>query len=126
MSTLSVVSCNLRGIQSLENRRTKLSALHNTRYDIICTQELRLTAQSDVVDVVNFWKKGTSIVSIGFDKADGVGIFFKGKAEIIRSREIIPGRILLVDCFYLNVKIRLINVYTPSDSATKVRMFKKL
>ena len=110
----------------MENRQSKMNSLHNTRYDIICAQELRLSAHTDVVDVANMWVKGTSIISIGIDRADGVGIFFKSKVEIIKAREVIPGRILLVDCFYLNQKIRIINVYTPPDSATKVRMFKKL
>ena len=103
-----------------------MSALHNTSYDIICAQELRLTSQADVEDVRARWEKGTSIVSRGCDKADGVAIFFKSNAEIIKTREIIPGRILLVDCFYLNLKMRIINIYTTQDAATKVRMFKKL
>ena len=110
----------------MENRQSKMNILHNTRYDIICAQELRLTAHNDVVEVAEMWEKGTSVISIGIDKADGVGIFFKSKVEIIKAREIIPGRVLLVDCFYLNLKIRIINVYTPPDSATKVRIFKKL
>ena len=67
-----------------------MNTLYKTRYDIICAQELRLTAQNDITDVMAMWDKGTSIISVGFDKADGVGIFFKGKAEIIKKREIIP------------------------------------
>jgi exonuclease III len=126
MTVLSIITCNVRGIQSIKNRETKMSALHNTSYDIICAQELRLTSQADVEDVRARWEKGTSIVSRGCDKADGVAIFFKSNAEIIKTREIIPGRILLVDCFYLNLKMRIINIYTTQDAATKVRMFKKL
>lgn len=103
-----------------------MRCLLNTRYDIICAQELRLTTGEDIARVTEMWTKGTSVISIGTDMADGVGIFFKDKAEIIRSREIIPGRILMVDCFYANMKLRIINVYTPPDAATKVRIFKKL
>ena len=126
MTVLSIITCNVRGIQSIKNRETKMSALHNTSYDIICAQELRLTSQADFEDVRARWEKGTSIVSRGCDKADGVAIFFKSNAEIIKTREIIPGRILLVDCFYLNLKMRIINIYTTQDAATKVRMFKKI
>ena len=64
-------------------------------------------------------------MSIGLDRPYGVGVFFKSKTDIIKAREIMPGRILLIDCFYLNVKMRIINVYTPPEAAAKVRIFKK-
>ena len=76
MTVLSLITCNLRGVQSIKNREAKISALHNTNYDIICAQELRLTSQADVEDVRARWEKGTSIVSRGCDRADGVAIYF--------------------------------------------------
>ena len=74
----------MSGIQSTENRQSQMNTLHNTRYDTVCAQELRLSEHTDVVDVANMWEKGTYVISIGLDRADGVGIFFKSKVEIIK------------------------------------------
>lgn len=52
-------------------------------------------------------------------------VSFLKTEHIIKTILIIPGRILLVGCFYESVKMRILNVYTPSDSSTKVRIKKK-
>lgn len=56
------------------------------------------------------------LVVVTHIEAEGVGIFIKKKKkkpmERIKYREIIPGRIFLVDCFYHSMKIRIINLYT--------------
>uniref|UniRef100_A0A3B3CR18 Endonuclease/exonuclease/phosphatase domain-containing protein n=1 Tax=Oryzias melastigma TaxID=30732 RepID=A0A3B3CR18_ORYME len=43
-----------------------------------------------------------------------------------KNRNIIPGRLLLIDCYYHKQKIRIINVYTASNRAKKVQLFKKV
>lgn len=91
-------------MKSVENRNIKINILIKTQCDIICAQGLRLTTQEDVNKTIAIWAKGTAIISIGYDKADGICIFFKTKTEIIESSEIIPGRALLVDFFYVNIK----------------------
>lgn len=70
------------------------------------------------------WTKATRIIAIVTDKADGVGIFFKSHIEVIKYRK--PERILLIDCFNRNIKLRVINLYTPPDNTAKVRIFRKL
>lgn len=40
--------------------------------------------------------------------------------------QINPRRILLLDCFYANKKMRIINVYTPPDKEMRVKIFRKL
>uniref|UniRef100_A0A8C6U1L7 Endonuclease/exonuclease/phosphatase domain-containing protein n=1 Tax=Neogobius melanostomus TaxID=47308 RepID=A0A8C6U1L7_9GOBI len=65
--------------------------------------------------------------SIIYDKADGVGILFKNdQVTVIKKREIIPGRLLLVDCFYQNHKFRLINVYTSQQFKKKCKLLRKM
>lgn len=92
---------------------------HNLQYFM-----LRLSTKEDVAKVSALWTKVASIISIGTEKADGVGIFFKSHIEVIKYRE--PGRILLIDCFHRNIKLRVINLYTPPDNKAKVRIFRKL
>uniref|UniRef100_A0A3B3DJ71 Endonuclease/exonuclease/phosphatase domain-containing protein n=1 Tax=Oryzias melastigma TaxID=30732 RepID=A0A3B3DJ71_ORYME len=40
--------------------------------------------------------------------------------------DIIPGRLLLIDCYYHGQKIRIVNVYTAPDRSKKVQLFKKV
>uniref|UniRef100_A0A672Y4V7 Endonuclease/exonuclease/phosphatase domain-containing protein n=1 Tax=Sphaeramia orbicularis TaxID=375764 RepID=A0A672Y4V7_9TELE len=73
------------------------------------------------------WTKGKCIISIGEDKADGVGIFFRTHdIVIIRRRDIIPGRLLMIDCLYQGDKYRIINVYTAPEARKKTKLFKRL
>ena len=117
----------MRGIQSKHNRESKLNYLLGTNFDVLCIQELRLKNANDVDDVINLWSKGSAVISIGQDLADGVGILFKNKDVcIIKRRDIIPGRLLLVDCVINSVMFRIINVYTSQRTADKTKLFRKL
>lgn len=87
---------NVRGVQSSANRLKKFDILMQTNFDVLCLQELRLSTNADVDGVRNLWSKDTSLISIGEDTADGVGIFFKSHVNIIRKRDIVPGRLLVV------------------------------
>lgn len=73
---ISLTSCNVRGIQSAKNRNEKMNILLQIKTDILCLQEMRLKSISDVNDVKDMWTKGTSVISVGDDNADGVGIIF--------------------------------------------------
>ena len=85
------------------------------------------TCKSNVDDVCKRWHEGKSIISIGENRDDGVGIFFKEKyITIIRRRDIIPGRLLMADCFYKNEKYRLIHIYTAPEAKNKLELFRKL
>lgn len=122
-----IVTSNVRGIQLLKNRKDKLNKLAALSADILFLQELRINELDEVKKVKEFWKIGTAIISIGIDKADGVGIFFNtNDVNIIKKRDIIPGRLLVVDCKIKESKIRLINVYTSSDRSKKIQLFKRL
>uniref|UniRef100_A0A3Q4B746 Endonuclease/exonuclease/phosphatase domain-containing protein n=1 Tax=Mola mola TaxID=94237 RepID=A0A3Q4B746_MOLML len=56
-----------------------------------------------------------------------LGIFFKKHdVTITKRRDMIPGRLLLIDCLYLGHKFRLINVYTASERTKKMLFLKKL
>uniref|UniRef100_A0A7N6BPG2 Endonuclease/exonuclease/phosphatase domain-containing protein n=1 Tax=Anabas testudineus TaxID=64144 RepID=A0A7N6BPG2_ANATE len=62
-----------------------------------------------------------------WSSADGVGIFFKTHdVEIIRRRDVIPGRLLMVDCFYKGDKYRVVNVYTSPTRTQKMQLFKRM
>lgn len=122
-----IITSNVRGITQIKNRAEKLNKLAALNPDILFVQELRLNHVDQIKEVEEFWKLGTVIISIGTDTADGVGIFFNSKdIEIIKRRDIIPGRLLVVDCKIKGNKFRLINVYTAPDRSKKVQLFKKL
>uniref|UniRef100_A0A3Q2WV40 Endonuclease/exonuclease/phosphatase domain-containing protein n=1 Tax=Haplochromis burtoni TaxID=8153 RepID=A0A3Q2WV40_HAPBU len=45
---------------------------------------------------------------------------------MIKSRNIITGRLLLVDCCYYRQKLRFINVYNAPDRTKKMQLLKKM
>lgn len=47
---------------------------------------------------------GPSIVSYGSDVADGIAVFFNATAKILMTIEILPGRLLLIDCVFRNLE----------------------
>ena len=97
------------------------------KLDILCIQETRLSTFKDVAEVQKLWVKGKSFHSIGESKADGIGIlFFSENITVIQLREIIPGRLMLVDVFLFGKKIRIINLYTAQDRARKIQLFNKI
>ena len=123
----NIATINLRGIQQASTRQDKLNVLKNVRADIIFTQELRLKTLNDVNRVKECWSHGWSEFSIGGDSADGVGILFNSKnITIQRKRELIPGRLLVLDCILRKQKMRLINVYTAQRDLDKIALFNKL
>lgn len=121
--TISILS-NLRGIKSKKNRKEKMEILKKAKCHIICSQELRLTTTDDIKEVQNMWTEGKSYISIGDSKAGGVGIVFKEEVNIIKAREIFPGRSL--DILYRNKKMRIINIYTPQDRSGKIKIFHRI
>uniref|UniRef100_A0A3Q3VPJ2 Endonuclease/exonuclease/phosphatase domain-containing protein n=1 Tax=Mola mola TaxID=94237 RepID=A0A3Q3VPJ2_MOLML len=48
------------------------------------------------------------------------------KFIFVYLKNIIPGRLLLIDCLYLGHRFRLINVYTAPERTKKMQLFKKL
>ena len=123
----NIATINVRGIQQASTRQEKMNVLKNIRADIIFTQELRLKSMDDINNVKACWSHGWSEFSIGGDSADGVGILFNTKnITIQRKRELIPGRLLVLDCILRKQKMRLINVYTAQRDGAKVQLFKKL
>lgn len=66
------------------------------------------------------------MTSLGDDKADRVGVFFKDHGVVItKPRDLIPGR-LLIDCFLKGEKVCIINVYIAPERTKIMQLFKKL
>uniref|UniRef100_A0A668TGV0 exodeoxyribonuclease III n=1 Tax=Oreochromis aureus TaxID=47969 RepID=A0A668TGV0_OREAU len=127
MSTLKIITWNVRGLQSERLRKKKVLFLQKLDYDILCLQELRLKTNEDIGELNKLWGPSHSVISIGEDSADGVGFFFKNThVNIIKKRDIIPGQLLLVDCHYDGQKFRLINVYTAPERTKKMQLLKKM
>lgn len=96
------------------------------RCDIICAQELHLKSFDDIVDVKDRWNVGPWMISIGTDTANGIAIFLSETFKPLTSRELILGRLLCLDCLYKSRKIRIINVYAPTERVRKIRPFHDL
>ena len=126
-SMLNISTINLRGISTLRSRQEKLEVLKSIKSDILFVQELWLRTNDDVNNVKSMWMNGHSEFSIGSDKCDGVGILFNTKDVIItKKRELIPGRLLVLDCILKKQKIRLINMYTSQIWKEKEQLFNRL
>uniref|UniRef100_A0A668RM93 exodeoxyribonuclease III n=1 Tax=Oreochromis aureus TaxID=47969 RepID=A0A668RM93_OREAU len=127
MSTVKIITWNVRGLQSERLRRKKVLFLQKLDYDIMCLQELRLKTNEGTGELIKLWGPSHSVISIGEDSADGVGFFFKNThVNIIKTRDIIPGWLLLVDCHYGGQKFRLINVYTAPKRTKKMQLLEKM
>uniref|UniRef100_A0A668RZ55 exodeoxyribonuclease III n=1 Tax=Oreochromis aureus TaxID=47969 RepID=A0A668RZ55_OREAU len=127
MSNIKIITFNVRGLQSDKSRKRKVDFLKRLDYDILCLQEMRLKTHADICELTKMWNTGHSIISIGEDSSDGVGIFFKkDTVNIIKRRDIIPGRLLLVDCSYYGQRLSIINVYNAPERTKKIQLLKKL
>ena len=124
---LSIASINVRSILSHDKRRDKLAVIKNSKADIIFAQELWLQTVDDIENVKRLWSNGHSELSIGPAKADGVAIFFNvADVVIIKRREPVPGRMLVLECLIRNKKVRLINVYASQRATERTQLFNKL
>uniref|UniRef100_A0A3B1JVZ9 exodeoxyribonuclease III n=1 Tax=Astyanax mexicanus TaxID=7994 RepID=A0A3B1JVZ9_ASTMX len=122
-----MANCNIRGIQSANNRNTKLNILKTVNLDILCLQETRLTSYKNICDAQTVWGEHLSFFSIGEDKAGGVAILFYTKnVSVLKIREIIPGRLMYVDIYLMGKKIRIINVYAFPNYNKRVSLLNKL
>ena len=83
---------------SVNHKRQRSPLISNISVSVEVLDLIRtsVTTQEDIAEVIAIWTKAISIIFIGCDKADGIGVF-KNEAEMIKSREIFPGRILLFD-----------------------------
>ncbi|MEE6526508.1 hypothetical protein FKM82_027194 [Ascaphus truei] len=112
LTPLKVGSSNVNSIKTRKRRSLAYNAFKDLDFDILFLQETRLSSLREISSVSAEWTSGASFWSYGPDMGDGVGFLFKGyDFQCEKVIDLSPGRCLILDVSFQNVKHRLINVY---------------
>lgn len=112
---------NVRGLRDSLKREAFFLSVAGMALDFVFLQECHLRDGRDVGMFSRGWGRGPSRWGVGNVHADGVGIIF-GSWEVVIEVAVcvVPGRVLVVDCRWRGVRLRLLNVYAPSVRSTGV------
>ncbi|KAJ8358363.1 hypothetical protein AAFF_G00013200 [Aldrovandia affinis] len=95
--------------------------------DVFLLQEVHLRDEEDVSAFTREWVWGPSGWSVGGVHSDGVGILFRGFSFVIEEVVgFIAGRVIFVDCTFMSVKYRIINVYAPAQGGRRLEVIREL
>ena len=127
MNTLSVATCNIRGLKDDKKRRGVYSWLRRTKCDIIFLQETHCHHNKDSYKWSREWT-GQSIWSRGSSHSRGVTVLFNENSKYdVRNKIIDPnGRYILFDFYLGEQKYRFINIYAPNSEYERVCFFNNM
>lgn len=125
MISLKGLSINVRSIKSTARMVAVFSFLAGLDYQVLFLQECSIPYQRLYYDLSKWWTHGPSVWSGGNDgKSSGVVVLFKGRDfKVTESKELVPGRLLMVDVSYRNFSMRLINVYASPYKNSRFDLF---
>lgn len=104
------------------------SYLYNADHDISLLQECNIPFKSDYKYLKNRWTYGQSMWSgDNNNRSSGVAILFKGNAlKILKTQEVVNGRLIYADVKLDNICFRVINVYCPTDLQSRKEVLKAI
>lgn len=122
--SLNCISINTRGLRDNIKRASVFNYLSSLHFSICFLQEVHLKDASDIDLYTKEWGMGESRWSVGGVHSSGVGVLLKDKEmEVVQSFSVVPGRILSMDVNWRGQKLRMINVYAPTDMASRKECF---
>lgn len=114
MTFFYIGSLNINGCRSTVKRNDLFNYLILKKADVILLQETHTDLQNQS-QWFSDWK-GNVLLSHGTNVSAGVAFLFSPRVGgILKSFEIIPGRILRVDVTLGDTFFSLFNVYAPND-----------
>ena len=120
MDKLSLITLNVRGLNSSRKRRAIFRQLHHKNASIIFLQETYSTNNLEKV-WSNEW--GSKIYFChGSKHSKGVAILFNPKlcVEIEQQIQSEDGRILILQVQVDDLKIVCVNIYTPNGTSSQI------
>uniref|UniRef100_A0A3B3WL56 exodeoxyribonuclease III n=1 Tax=Poecilia mexicana TaxID=48701 RepID=A0A3B3WL56_9TELE len=128
ISQLHITTINTRGLRDEVKCQSVFDHLHNSGGDLFLLQECGLPFMENYSKYEKRWTHGWSIWSgDNQNRATGVAILFNNKKfQIEKVENIVDGRVLLIDLDKEGFKIRLINVYGPTDLSERVILLQNL
>ena len=122
-SMLQLISLNANGLRTATKTTSILTSLV---FDVLCIQETKWDEQ-EMTTKRGCWK-GELYVSNGVNGNGGVAMYVReGKltnVNLIYKDKL--GRMLVVDCIYEGVVIRIINVYASNLEKERIIFFREL
>ncbi len=120
MSGLRVGSFNCNGLGNANKRELVLNWLKSKPEEVIMLQETHTTSSTE-----HAWRReweGDIIFNHGSSNSTGVTILFKRNSniKICNYRNIVQGRVTLVEIEVDSVNFCLVNVYCPNNNETSV------
>lgn len=128
MSNLNIFSINVRSIRDRNRLLTVLTFLPSQGCDVYMLQECALPSSRSYNYLARQWSHGPSYWSGGGSTgAAGAAILVRGNAFTLDSvREMVCGRLLIVDGSWAGEPVRLINVYAPLVGSERLELFQLL
>ncbi len=127
MNSLSIATCNIRGLREEKKRQGVFSWLRKTNCDIIFLQETHGHHAKDSFRWGKEWS-GQSIWSRGSSHSRGVSVLFNRNVKYdIRNKIVDPnGRYIVFDLFFGQQSYRFINIYAPNSEYERVCFFNNM
>ena len=125
---LKLASLNVRSIKSTARCVNALQYLAKVKADVIFLQECGLPHLRCYRWWSRWWPHGLTVWSGGNDcRASGLGILLRGgNFAITGVREVVGGRLLVVDVMYRGSPLRLINVYASPTQSERLAVLQQL
>ena len=126
MTSLVIGSLNVNGSRSRQKRAMIKDYFDLKRVDVLFLQETH-TAPSDETDWALEWG-GPCCFSHGTTSSAGVAVVFRAAAAVtvISTKEVLQGRLLLVQAQVQDVVFTFVNIYAPNVGADRVSFFQTL
>ncbi len=127
MNTLSIATCNVRGLREDKKRHGVFNWLRKTNCDIIFLQETHGHHVKDSFKWSKEWS-GQSIWSRGSSHSRGVSVLFNRNVKYdIRNKIVDPnGRYIIFDLYLGEQNYRFINIYAPNSEYERVCFFNNM
>lgn len=127
MSTLKIITVNVRGLRDRTKRATVFAHLASIKFSLCLLQEVHLKDDNDVSLFSREWVKGDSRWSIGGVHSTGVGVLCgDGETRIVGSFSVVQGRVLVLDIEWRGRSLRVVNVYANVESKRRNELFENL
>ena len=127
MNRLKILSLNVRGLRSSEKCRKIVHELNYLNCDVLLLQETHVSCKKQTLAFEKLWK-GQCFWSFGTGKSAGVAVLFSPNfsGKIIRFLIDSSGRILSLLIEFCNLKLNVVNVYSPNAPSDRKLFFSDL
>lgn len=126
MATLTVISCNIRGITTEKKQMMFQKWLENNPHDVVLVQELHMTTPEQLHSFNRKFQEYQIICSIGTWSSGGVMLLVKNKLAVVDSGTDHAGRIALAKISISKCLVAIMCIYAPAQFTERQSFFEDL